>query len=308
VQCSVLSAKVPGKVFYSTSTTYNTSMEGFWSLQATFDDPSCILRPTVNTDVATAVKALASASCQFSVKGGGHTPWKGAASIDNGVMIDMTTINSTVVNAAGNVASIGAGARWGQIYTTLIGLGKMVAGGRDSDVGIGGLVIGGGYSWFTSKMGFVADGVVNFELVTGAGAIINVNATSNADLFVGLKGGGNNFGIVTRYDLKCFDFGLMWGGLKLWPESSSAAQIAAFVNFTNYAHTDTSANLINYWSYNQKANTSTIANVMQYTKPIANPSIYDQVNAIPGMIVDTTRIANIKSYTDELSSSAQRDK
>lgn len=157
-------------------------------------------------------------------------------------------------------------------------------------------------------MGFVADGVVNFELVTGAGAIINVNATSNADLFVGLKGGGNNFGIVTRYDLKCFDFGLMWGGLKVWPESSSAAQIAAFVNFTNNAYTDPKANLINYWSYNQKANTSTIANVLDYTEPTANPPIYDQVNAVPGMIADTTRIANLKSYTDELSSAAQRDK
>lgn len=104
------------------------------------------------------------------------------------------------VNADGTVASIGSGARWGEIYATLIPLGKMVAGGRDSNVGIGGLVLGGGYSWFTSKMGFVADGVVNFELVTGSGAIIQVNATSYSDLFVGLKGGGNNFGIVTRYD------------------------------------------------------------------------------------------------------------
>lgn len=70
-------------------------MEGFWSLQATFADPSCIVRPTVNTDIATAVKSLVGANCKFSVKGGGHTPWKGAASIDNGVMIDMTTINAT---------------------------------------------------------------------------------------------------------------------------------------------------------------------------------------------------------------------
>lgn len=105
-------------------------------------------------------------------------------------------------------------------------------------------------------MGFAADGLVNVELVTGTGQIINVNATSNADLFVGLKGGGNNFGIATRYDLKCFDYGLMWGGVKVWPQSSQKAQIEAFVNFTDNAHTDTSANLINYWTFDQKTNTS----------------------------------------------------
>jgi len=83
----------------------------------------------------------------------------------------------------------------------------MVAGGQDSDVGIGGLVLGGEYSWYTSTMGFVADGLVNVKLVTATGAVINVNATSNSDLFVGLKGVGNNFGVVARYDLKSFEFG-----------------------------------------------------------------------------------------------------
>jgi len=87
----------------------------------------------------------------------------------------------------------------------------MVAGGRDSDVGSGELVLGGGYSWFTSTMGFLAERLANVELVTAAGKVIKVNATSNSDLSVGLKGGGNNFGVVTRYDLKASEFGTMWG-------------------------------------------------------------------------------------------------
>ncbi len=65
----------------------------------------------MNTDVATAVKTLADAKCKFLVEGGGHTPGKGAASIDKGVMIDMVNVNATTVNAAGNVASIGSSAR-----------------------------------------------------------------------------------------------------------------------------------------------------------------------------------------------------
>lgn len=283
-------------------------MEGFWTLQATFDTPSCIIKPAATADVSLTVKVLTRLQCVFSIKGGGHTPWAGAASIKKGVTIDMTSIKAVKVNAAKTVAQIGAGGRWGQIYGDLQNQGMMVAGGRDTDVGIGGLVLGGGYSWFTSERGFVADGVVNIELVTADGSVINVNKTSNADLLVGLKGGGNNFGIVTRYDLNAFPFGLMWGGSKIYSNSTTDAQIAGFVNFTNNAHKDTKANLINYYMYTSVDKAHIVFNVMDYTLPIANPPIYDQINAIPGLIGDTTRIANLSSYAEELTSSGQRNK
>lgn len=182
----------------------------------------------------------------------------------------------------------------------------MIAGGRDSAVGVGGLVVGGGYSWFTSTKGFVCDGVVNYELVTAKGTIINVNATSHKDLFLGLKGGSNNFGIVTRYDLKAFEFGKMWGGLRVYPNTTGHAQISAFVNFTKHAHTDTHANLINYWEYNN--GTDIVFNVIDYTLPTPNPPIYDEISKIPGKIEDTTRIAELSSYTDELSSASQHNR
>lgn len=159
----------------------------------------------------------------------------------------MTGMNAVTVNKARTVASIGSGSRWLHVYQTLQAVGMMVAGGLDSGVGIGGLVLGGRYSWFTSTMGFVADGLVNVELVNAAGKSINVNATSNSDLFVGLKGGGNNFGVATRYDLKAFEFGNMSGGLKIYANDTTDVQIAAFVHFTNNAYTDTHANLINYY-------------------------------------------------------------
>ncbi|KAI9650562.1 hypothetical protein NHQ30_000580 [Ciborinia camelliae] len=79
--------------------------------------------------------------------------------------------------------NISAGLKWGQIYEYLESNGMMVSGGRASLVGIGGLVVGGGNSPFAPKKGFVVDAVTNFELVAGNGSIINVNATSNSDLF-----------------------------------------------------------------------------------------------------------------------------
>jgi len=94
-------------------------MEGFWTLQATFDTPSCVYVPKSAADVSVAVKVLAFTQCRFSVKGGGHTPFKGAASITYGVQIDMTSINAVTVNSAKTQASIGAGARWGHVYGIL---------------------------------------------------------------------------------------------------------------------------------------------------------------------------------------------
>ena len=283
-------------------------MEGFWTLQATFDTPSCVVRPESSNDVATAVKILVKDECQFSIKGGGHTAFAGAASITNGVQIDMTGMNDVTVSEDRSVASIGAGARWLRVYQELESQGLMVAGGRDSDVGVGGLILGGGYSWFTTSNGFVCDGLVNVELVTADGKIINVNNEEHADLFVGLKGGGNNFGVATRFDLKAFEFSTMWGGRKVFSNETSDAQIQAFVNFNENAHTDPHASLINYYNYDSSTGEHVVFNVMDYNVPVADAPIFDEINAIPGVIEDTTRIAPLTSFTEELSSATQRNR
>ncbi|PGH02240.1 hypothetical protein AJ79_07689 [Helicocarpus griseus UAMH5409] len=306
--CSELSTQLQDKVFFPSTPGYNTSMEGFWTLQATFDTPTCIVVPSCTADVSTAVKTLVAGQCKFSVKGGGHTPFAGAASISDGVQIDMTSMNSVTVNEDRTVAQIGAGARWLKVYQELQPQKLMVAGGRDSDVGVGGLILGGGYSWFTTKRGFVADGVVNIELVKADGEVINVNAESYPDLFVGLKGGGNNFGIATRFDLKAFPFETMWGGKKVYPNTTTDAQIRAFVNFNENAHTDPHANLINYFNYDSASKEHIVFNVIDYNIPVEDPPIYDEIKAIPDVAIDTMRIGPVSDFTEELSSASQRNR
>lgn len=283
-------------------------MEGFWTLQATFDTPACIVSPESAEDVATAVKVLVDGRCRFSIKGGGHTPFAGAASITSGVQIDMTAMHAVTVSEDRKVASIGPGARWGQVYPELEAQGLMVAGGRDSDVGVGGLILGGGYSWFTTSKGFVADGLVNVELVTADGRIINVNAEEHSDLFVALKGGGNNFGIATRFDLKAFEFpNAMWGGNRVYLNSTTDAHIKAFVKFNEKTHKDPHANLINYYGYESATGQHIVGNFMHYTKLEPNEEMYKDINAIPSL-VDTTRTGPLSSFAEELSSAAQRNR
>lgn len=111
--------------------------------------PSCIVKPTNTRDVATIVRVLAACNegskdtCKFAVRGGGHTPFAGSANIADGVTIDMQWINQVTVNADGTVASVGAGARWGDVYSKLTPMNLAVSGGRIDNVGVAGLITGG---------------------------------------------------------------------------------------------------------------------------------------------------------------------
>lgn len=99
-------------------------------------------------------------------------------------------------------------------------------------VGVPGLILGGGISHFASKLGWACDNVVSFELVTASGLAIEVTPKSSPDLFWALRGGGNNFGIVTNFKLTTFPLGQMWGGQRIYLENSFPSILDAIHQFT----------------------------------------------------------------------------
>lgn len=112
-------------------------------------------------------------------------------------------MNSSSYNPKTKLASIEPGGRWGDVYRNLLDKHNItVTGGRDGDVGVGGYLLGGGNSYYTGRNGFGCDTVVNYEIVLADGQIINANGRENSDLWKALKGGGLNFGIVTRFDVE----------------------------------------------------------------------------------------------------------
>lgn len=125
--------------------------------------------------------------------------------------------------------SIAAGERWANIYDKVQEHGLGVTGSRSGLGGVGGLALAGGLSFFSSREGFICDNVTNFELVLASGETVNANASENADLWRALRGGGNNFGVVTRYDLRTFPQGLFWGGAAFYFPPSFPGQVDALV-------------------------------------------------------------------------------
>jgi hypothetical protein len=148
---------------------------------------------------------------------------------------------------------------------------------------------------------------VNYELVDANGDIINANKDKNSDLYLALKGGSNNFGIVTGFDMTAFPQGDLWGGLMIYPESTGPAQIAAFVDSTNHIKDDTHANMINIWSYQQAAGAKLILNCLGHTLPTPNPPTYSEFLAITPLVASTMRVSNISSFTDELAAASTKN-
>lgn len=81
--------------------------------------------------------------CSFAVKAGGHGKFAGESSIQNGVTIDLKKLNHVNISNDRTTVDVGPGNSWLDVYAVLEPLGLTVVGGRASDVGVGGFVLGG---------------------------------------------------------------------------------------------------------------------------------------------------------------------
>ena len=128
----------------------------------------------------------------------------GAANIEGGVLIALSALKDLKVVEDEKFVEAGAGLNWHELYSALVPYDLIVVGGRLKTIGTSGLTLGGGISYFTSKYGFAMDNVLAYEIVTSSGDVLTATATQNEDLFWALKGGGNNFGVVTKFTFAAY--------------------------------------------------------------------------------------------------------
>lgn len=304
-QCSFLNFALPGQISYPGSATYE-SENIYWSQQQASTDPTCRFSPTSAVDVSLGILTLRVAQCEFAVKSGGHAAFAGASNIENGLTIDLINLNQITVSSDQTQTSVGPGNVWYDVYSNLEPLGLSVIGGRVSAIGVGGLTLGGGISFFSSRYGWACDNVNTYEVVFADGSINEVSYSSPySDLYYALRGGGNNFGIVTRFDLVTFPQGDLWAGSETFIYSNeTAAEINnAFYWLGINAPSDPYAQVILAYAYVQSADLYVIASDLQYSKPVANPPILQNFTAVPGAIADTLRITNLTGLTNEFNAS-----
>ncbi|KAF8124589.1 FAD dependent oxidoreductase [Boletus edulis] len=240
---------------------------------------ACSFEPGTPEDVGIALRILGETQTPFAVKGGGHTANPGFSST-TGVQIAMSRFCDVDYNPATQTVTFGAGLVWDDVYAALEQYEVNVVGGRVTGVGVAGFTLGGGYSWLTNQYGLTIDTVQAYELVMPNGTTIDVTETSSPDLFFALKGGLNNFGIVTRFTLKTFSQGQIWGGVIFYPPTSLDEITKATANFVA-CNKDPKAAMIT--SYNYIAGVPEPTVIVFYDAPEMPDEIFDEFLAIPAL-------------------------
>lgn len=151
-------------MFFPESLTYDYQESRYWSQQQASVHPTCRVAPTSAVDVSVTLVALETQQCQFAVKSGGHGAFTGASNIETGITIDLLNLNEVVVSEDKTEVFVGAGNRWYDVYSKLDPIGISVVGGRVADIGVGGLTLGGGISFFSGRYGWACDNVNNYEV------------------------------------------------------------------------------------------------------------------------------------------------
>ena len=193
--------------------------------------PALIARCTSADDVATAINFAREQDLPLSIYGGGHGV-TGAAVVDDGICVDLRTLNRIDVDPEQRIARIEGGARWGAIDAATQEHGLAVTGGRMSDTGIGGLAVGSGSGWLERKFGFTCDNLVKAEVVTADGRQVVASEDENPDLFWGLRGGGGNFGVVTAFHLRVHPVGpIVLGGQLMYPAEMAGDLLRFYRDF-----------------------------------------------------------------------------
>ncbi|KAG5928102.1 hypothetical protein E4U42_001262 [Claviceps africana] len=302
IACSFLALARPQQLSWPGSRVYDVEESRYWSQQQQRTLPACRLTPESAADVSLAVLTARVTLCEFAVKSGGHTAFAGASNVHGGLVIDLRALNQVAVSADRRQTSVGAGNLWSDVYNKLSRLGLTVIGGRVSGIGVGGLTLGGGISFFSNRHGWACDNVNGYEVVLADGSIRQVGPESDhSDLYWALRGGGNNFGIVTRFDLATYPQGRLWAGSQTFPftRETSAAINNAFYHFAVHSASDPYAQVITSYAYSQARKAHVISSALQYGLPTPNPPILSNFTSIPGSFASTLRVTDLPGLTDE---------
>jgi FAD/FMN-containing dehydrogenase len=190
--------------------------------------PAVIVQCAGAADVITAVGFARSHGLPIAVRGGGHSI-AGFSTCDDGLVIDLSMMRSVHVDPAARRAEVGGGAVWSDVDHETQAHGLATTGGLVSTTGVAGFTLGGGIGWTMRKFGLACDNLVAADVVTADGRLLRASQDEHADLLWGLRGGGGNFGIVTRFEFELHALGpMIYGGPVFYPAEHAADLLRTF--------------------------------------------------------------------------------
>lgn len=195
--------------------------------------PALIARCRGVADVVDAIALARRLGLEIAVRGGGHNV-AGRATIDGGVMIDLSLMKGTYVDARARTIRAEGGTTWADVNRATQLHGLAVTGGVVSSTGVAGLTLGGGFGWLMGKHGLALDNLLSVEMVTADGTVLTASATDAPDLFWAVRGGGGNFGVVTSFEFRLHPVGpTVTGGVIAYPFEQARETLRFFRDSTS---------------------------------------------------------------------------
>jgi FAD/FMN-containing dehydrogenase len=190
--------------------------------------PALIARCRGMADIADAVRLGRQLGLEIAVRGGGHNIG-GRGTVDGGLMIDLSLMQSVHVDPRARTVRVEGGTLWKGVNRETQAHGLATTGGIIGTTGVGGLTLGGGFGWLMPKHGMALDNLLAVDLVLADGSIVRASATDHPDLFWAVRGGGGNFGVAGSFEFRLHQVGpIVTGGLVAWPIAQARDMLRFF--------------------------------------------------------------------------------
>ncbi|HEX6208161.1 MAG TPA: FAD-binding oxidoreductase [Actinomycetota bacterium] len=194
--------------------------------------PALVARPLSPADVAAAVSFARDHGVLLSVKGGGHNI-AGTSMAEDGLTLDMSGMREVSVDPGARLAHAGPGCLLKDVDRATQEHGLAAPLGFVSETGMAGLTLGGGWGYLTRRFGWTVDTLEEVEIVTADGEIRVANREEHPDLFWAVRGGGGNFGVVTRFTFRLHEVGpTITGGMRVWSADRADEVLATYAELT----------------------------------------------------------------------------
>jgi FAD/FMN-containing dehydrogenase len=229
VKIKELKENVKGEVMLPSDAAYE-SARTIWN--AMIDKrPAIIVRCTSTSDVVSTVNFARDLGLPLAIRGGGHNI-AGNAICDDGIVIDLSMMKRANVDPRARRVTIEGGATLADLDAATQAHGLATPVGINSTTGVAGLTLGGGFGWLSRKYGMTVDNLESAEVVTAGGEVVKASAGDHADLFWALRGGGGNFGAVTRFEFRLHPVGPnVLSGLIVYPISDAKSVLQQYRQF-----------------------------------------------------------------------------
>ena len=188
--------------------------------------PALIIRVADTDDVIRVLSLARETGLELAIRSGGHSS-AGFSVSEGGIVLDLSNMRNLQIDVDGRTAWVETGLTAGEYTTAASAHGLATGFGDTGSVGIGGITLGGGVGYLVRKYGLTIDNLLAADIVTADDQLLRVDTKTHPDLFWAIRGGGGNFGVVTRFQFQLHEVDAIMGGMLILPATPDI--IASFI-------------------------------------------------------------------------------